>query len=91
LGCGGAGATHSAFGEAETLLDRGGQLADAAAVAGRQAARKAPVIAVNNKDKALRVRGRILSRPPTSQTVQLMLLYLITKRQQKKLDRAEFL
>jgi hypothetical protein len=55
LGCGGAGATHCAFGEAETLLDRRGQLADAAAVAGRQAARKAPVIAVNNKDKALRV------------------------------------
>ncbi len=55
LGCDGSGATHSAIGEAETLLDGRGQLADAAAVAGRQAARKAPVVAaVNNKDKALR-------------------------------------
>ena len=42
-------------GEAETLLDGRGQLADAAAVAGRRGARKAPVVAVNNKDKALRV------------------------------------
>jgi hypothetical protein len=31
-GCGRAGATHSAFGEAETLLNERGQLADAAAV-----------------------------------------------------------
>ena len=55
VGGGGAGATHSAFGEAEPLLDGRGQLADAAAVAGRQAARKSPDAAVNNKDRALRV------------------------------------